>query len=131
MWLLSVEANRLPRWYRPGLLLIGDAAHVASPVGGVGINLAIHDAVVAANVLTGPLKAGRVRLSALARVQRRREWPTRIMQAVQNLFQQQVTAGALDPSKPFRVPIFLRLPVLRTLPIWLFAFAAWPVHVKS
>ena len=80
--LLTVEANRLPRWYRSGLLLIGDAAHVASPVGGVGINLAIHDAVVAANVLTGPLTGGRVRLSDLARVQRRREWPTRIMQVV-------------------------------------------------
>ena len=67
---LSVESSRLPRWYRPGLLLIGDAAHVMSPVGGVGINYAIQDAVVAANVLSEPLKAGKIRLRNLAEVQR-------------------------------------------------------------
>src|SRR5205823_12757413 len=78
--LLSVESSRLPRWYKPGLLLIGDAAHVMSPVGGVGINYAIQDAVVAANVLGGRLESGRLRLSDLAAVQRRREWPTRIIQ---------------------------------------------------
>jgi len=76
--LLSVESSRCPRWYKPGLLLIGDAAHVMSPVGGVGINYAIQDAVVAANVLAGPLKAGRVTLADLAEVQRQREWPTRV-----------------------------------------------------
>src|SRR4029077_3210843 len=75
--LLSVESSRCTRWYKPGLLLIGDAAHVMSPVGGVGINYAIQDAVVAANLLTGPLKAGRVAESDLAEVQRQREWPTR------------------------------------------------------
>src|SRR5579864_6168260 len=74
---LSVEASRLRRWYRPGLLLIGDAAHVMSPVGGAGINYAIQDAVVAANVLVDRLKAGQVGLRDLAAVQRHREWPTR------------------------------------------------------
>jgi 2-polyprenyl-6-methoxyphenol hydroxylase-like FAD-dependent oxidoreductase len=77
MSLLSVESSRCPRWYRPGLLLIGDAAHVMSPVGGVGINYAIQDAVVVANVLSGPLKESQVRLvdhdvRPLAAVQRRR-----------------------------------------------------------
>src|SRR5579883_2246812 len=74
---LSVESSRLKRWYRPGLLLIGDAAHVMSPIGGVGINYAIQDAVVAANILGPSLKARKLRLSDLAKVQREREWPTR------------------------------------------------------
>src|SRR5207237_4374867 len=82
---LSVESSRLPRWYRPGLLLIGDAAHVMSPVGGVGINYAIQDAVVAANVLSEPLKAGKIRLRDLVEVQRQAEWPKRIIQGLQNL----------------------------------------------
>lgn len=77
--MLSVEANRLKRWYRPGLLLLGDAAHVMSPAGGNGINYAIMDAVAAANILTAPLQAGQVTFADLARVQRRREWPTRII----------------------------------------------------
>src|SRR3712207_843771 len=75
--LLSVQANRLRRWHRPGLLCIGDAAHAMSPVGGVGINLAIADAVAAANILARPLRAGRVRSGDLAAVQLRRELPTR------------------------------------------------------
>ena len=128
--LLSVESSRLPRWYRPGLLLIGDAAHVMSPVGGVGINYAIQDAVVAANVLAGPLKEGRVRPADLAAVQRRREWPTRIIQGLQTIVQRQVVAGALDQTRPFRPPFFLRLPILRDLPARLIAFGVWPVHVR-
>jgi len=71
-------------WYKPGLLLIGDAAHVMSPVGGVGSIYAVQDAVVAANVLTRPLIAGRVRVQDLAEVQRQREWPTRVIQAIQS-----------------------------------------------
>src|SRR5258708_29310683 len=82
---LSVESNRLPRWYRPGLLLIGDAAHVMSPVAGVGINYAIQDAVVAANVLSDDLQLGKLPLRDLAAVQRKREWPPRIIQCFQNL----------------------------------------------
>jgi 2-polyprenyl-6-methoxyphenol hydroxylase-like FAD-dependent oxidoreductase len=80
--LLSVESGRCPRWYKPGLLLIGDAAHVMSPVGGVGINYAVQDATVASNMLASPLKSGRVEVSDLAKVQSDRELPTRIIQAV-------------------------------------------------
>lgn len=81
--LLSVQINRLRRWYRPGLLCIGDAAHAMSPAGGIGINLAIQDAVAAANILAEPLRQGRVTELLLAQVQERREFPTRVTQAVQ------------------------------------------------
>jgi 2-polyprenyl-6-methoxyphenol hydroxylase-like FAD-dependent oxidoreductase len=133
--LLSVESSRCPRWYKPGLLLIGDAAHVMSPVGGVGINYAIQDAVVAANVLTKPLKAGRVQLSDLAEVQRQREWPTRFIQAVQSFAQKRVVASVLRTQAAFRIPWFVRLfarvPILRDLPARLLAFGIWRVHVKN
>jgi 2-polyprenyl-6-methoxyphenol hydroxylase-like FAD-dependent oxidoreductase len=132
--LLTVQANRLRRWYRPGLLCIGDAAHAMSPVGGVGINLAIQDAVVAANVLAAPLKAGRVRMRDLAAVQRRREWPTRIIQALQAALQQRVIASALRPDATPELPTalraFLALPVLRNLLARLIAFGVWPVHLR-
>jgi 2-polyprenyl-6-methoxyphenol hydroxylase-like FAD-dependent oxidoreductase len=132
---LSVESNRLPRWYRPGLLLIGDAAHVMSPVGGVGINYAIQDAVVAANVLGEKLKAGKVSMRDLALVQRRREWPTRVIQGFQSIMQKQTVGKAFTSHKPFTIPLFLRflsrLPVLRTLPARFIAFGIWPVHVRK
>ncbi|MGH8898635.1 MAG: FAD-dependent oxidoreductase [Egibacteraceae bacterium] len=128
--LLSVESNRLPRWYRPGLLLIGDAAHVMSPVGGVGINYAIQDAVAAANLLEAPLRAGRMSLRELAAVQRRRELPTRVIQAFQTVIQRRVLAEALDATTPFALPAPLRLltkvPYLRTLPAWLIAYGLRP-----
>ena len=138
--LLSVESSRCPRWYRPGLLLIGDAAHVMSPVGGVGINYAIQDAVVAANVLAEPLIASQRRLvdlnpSYLAAVQRRREWPTRMIQAFQAQVQRRILAPALRSKVPFKPPRFLRLllrtPVLRDLPARIVAFGVWPVHLKD
>lgn len=128
--LLSVEAGRVRRWYRPGLLLIGDAAHVMSPVGGVGINYAIQDAVVAANVLTEPLRRGRLHLHDLAAVQRQRELPTRIIQAFQRLAQEQVVARALSSDAPIEPPAFLRLPVLRDLLPRLIGLGVWPVHPK-
>ncbi len=132
---LNVESSRVPRWYKPGLLLIGDAAHVMSPVGGVGINYAIQDGVAAANLLVGPLKRGLVRVSDLQAVQRRRELPTRIIQRAQALVQQNVIAGALDPNRPFRLPLivrlFLRIPVLRNIPARLIAYGFWPVHLKN
>jgi 2-polyprenyl-6-methoxyphenol hydroxylase-like FAD-dependent oxidoreductase len=132
---LSVESNRLPRWYRPGLLLIGDAAHVMSPVGGVGINYAIQDAVVAANVLGPKLKASKVSIHDLAEVQRRREWPTRIVQGFQSLMQKQLLGRALTSDKQFTIPFFLRillrLPGVRTLPARFIALGIWPVHVKN
>jgi 2-polyprenyl-6-methoxyphenol hydroxylase-like FAD-dependent oxidoreductase len=133
--LLSVESNRLPRWYKPGLLLIGDAAHVMSPVGGVGINYAIQDAVVAANVLVGPLKAGRVVVRDLAAVQRQRIWPTRIIQAYQNLVQQTILASVvrsdrgLNPPPIFR--LLFRIPFIWDLPARFVAFGITRVRVEE
>jgi len=138
--LLSVESSRCPRWYRPGLLLIGDAAHVMSPVGGVGINYAIQDAVVAANVLAEPLKECQERLvdldtRYLAAVQRRRELPTRLIQRLQTLVQQQLLAPALRSKAPFAPPTFLRLllraPIVRNIPSRVVGFGFWPVRVKG
>jgi 2-polyprenyl-6-methoxyphenol hydroxylase-like FAD-dependent oxidoreductase len=133
--LLSVESDRLRRWYRPGLLLLGDAAHVASPVGGVGINLAIGDAVVAANVLVDPLREGRVSTRHLAAVQRRREWVVRLIQGAQDLAQRHVVASVLEGNEPFELPRLLRLllrtPVLRAVPARLIAYGVWPVHPKE
>ena len=137
--LLSVESSRCPRWYKASLILIGDAAHVMSPVGGVGINYAIQDAVVAANVLAEPLKKSQRQLKDLdvrylAAVQRRREWPTRIIQAFQAQVQRQILAPALRSSRPFAPPkllrLLLRVPVLRDLPGQIVAFGVWPVRVK-
>jgi len=132
---LSVESSRLPRWYRPGLLLIGDAAHVMSPVGGVGINYAIQDAVVAANVLSAKLKAGKVSSRGLAEVQRRRVWPTRMIQGFQSIIQQQALGRVLTSEKPLSIPLFLRvllrLPIVRTLPARFIGLGIWPVHVKN
>lgn len=128
---LSVESNCLKRWYRPGLLLIGDAAHVMSPVGGVGINYAIQDAVVAANVLTQPLHAGNVQVHDLAKVQRQRELPTRIIQAFQSLVQQQIFARVLNSDQLFKPPALLRIPILRDLPVRLIAFGVLPAHDQT
>lgn len=131
--LLSVEASRCPQWYKPGLLLIGDAAHVMSPVAGVGINYAIQDAVVAANVLCEPLKAGRVELSSLEEVQRQREWPTRVVQAMQDYFQKSLIANVLTSRQPASPPWQLRvltaIPLLRNLPAYLVAFGARRVRL--
>ena len=128
---LGVESSRLPQWYRPGLLLIGDAAHVMSPVAGVGINYAIQDAVVTANVLSEPLKQGHLHPWDLAEVQRQREWPTRIIQAFQALVQQRVIRSALDASQQFTPPAILRLPILRDLLARLIAFGIWPVRLEA
>ena len=138
--LLSVESSRCPRWYRPGLLLIGDAAHVMSPVGGVGINYAIQDAVTAANVLAEPLKESQERLMNLderylAAVQRRRELPTRLIQRLQTLIQQRILTPALRSNAAFALPLFPRLlphvPILRDIPARVVAFGFWPVLVKD
>jgi 2-polyprenyl-6-methoxyphenol hydroxylase-like FAD-dependent oxidoreductase len=131
--MLSVESSRVKSWHKPGLLLIGDAAHVMSPVGGVGINYAIQDAIVAANVLFEPLKRGTLNEAHLREVQRQREWPTRLIQALQTRIQQRVIAAALDPRNKFRVPLILRLmlriPGLRTLPARVIGLGFKRVHV--
>lgn len=106
----------------PGLLLIGDAAHIMSPVGGVGINYAIQDAVVAANVLTEPLKGDRLQVSDLAKVQRQRQFPTRVIQTFQTFVQKRIIQTALDPDGTLTPPAFLRLPILRDFPAKLIGF---------
>ena len=130
---LSVESSRIPTWYRSGLLVIGDAAHVMSPIGGVGINYAIQDAVAAANLLTEPLLAGNVTGAHLAAVQHRREFPTRFIQGFQGVVQRQLVARALE-DKPFRLPLPARiisaLPLLRNLPALLIGWGIRPERVQ-
>ena len=107
--LLSVRVDRLTKWWRPGLLFIGDAAHAMSPIGGVGINLAVQDAVAAANILAGPLAAGWVADADLERVQNRRMFPTRATQRLQLTIQDNVIGPLLSGDAPFRPPFFVRL----------------------
>jgi 2-polyprenyl-6-methoxyphenol hydroxylase-like FAD-dependent oxidoreductase len=119
--LLSVKLDRLTRWHRPGLLAIGDAAHAMSPIGGIGINLAIQDAVAAANILAGPLGRGAEVDPLLARVQKRRLFPTRVIQAGQKAAQDRVIGRLLQPGEPIRqaplvVRLLDRLPLLRRIP---------------
>jgi 2-polyprenyl-6-methoxyphenol hydroxylase-like FAD-dependent oxidoreductase len=98
--LLTVKLDRLTQWYRPGLLAIGDAAHAMSPIGGIGINLAIQDAVAAANILSAPLAAGQNVDGLLERVQQRRMFPTRAIQAGQKLAQNRIIGRLLGPGEP-------------------------------
>jgi 2-polyprenyl-6-methoxyphenol hydroxylase-like FAD-dependent oxidoreductase len=133
--LLSVESSRCPRWFKPGLLLIGDAAHVMSPVGGVGINYAVQDAVVAANILAAPLQAGRVQVDDLAKVQKEREWPTKVIQAMQSVIQNRVLASTLRSRAVLHIPWFVRAffstPVLRDIPARILAFGARRVRLRE
>src|SRR5205823_6047714 len=107
--LLTVKVDRLRRWYRPGLLFIGDAAHAMSPMGGVGINLAIQDAVAAANILAEPLRARRLTTADLARVQRRRSFPTRATQRVQVLLQNHLVKPVVEGAATNKLPGLIRL----------------------
>jgi len=133
--LLSVESSRCPLWHKPGLLLIGDAAHVMSPVGGVGINYAIQDAVVAANVLIRPLKSGRVTEEHLAVVQRQREWPTLAIQTFQSFLQNRLIATVLlsqqSRNVPWQLRLLTRIPVLRDLPPRMIAFGPRRVRLQE
>jgi 2-polyprenyl-6-methoxyphenol hydroxylase-like FAD-dependent oxidoreductase len=135
--LLTVKVDRLRQWYRPGLLCIGDAAHAMSPVGGVGINLAIQDAVAAANVLWQPLQVGRVGPEHLRDVQRRRQWPTRVTQALQVMVQRRVIGPTLqgDAGGWLAAPLFVRLlaryPILQRLPARLVGLGIRPEHIRS
>jgi len=131
---LSVDSSRVPTWHRPGLLLVGDAAHVMSPVGGVGINYAIQDAIEAANVLADPLKSGRVSEAQLAAVQARRELAVKVIQRFQGLVQDRVVKTALDKDRPFQLPlvvrVLLKVPVLRDLPARLIAFGIRRARIR-
>ena len=139
--LLTVQVNRMPRWHRDGLLCIGDAAHAMSPVGGVGINLAIQDAVAAANRLAVPLLQRRLGSEDLAAVQRRREWPTRVTQRLQIAVQNEVLAPVLSgtpgghQAMPASLPVPLRLlarwPTLNRIPARMVGMGVRPERVHS
>jgi 2-polyprenyl-6-methoxyphenol hydroxylase-like FAD-dependent oxidoreductase len=129
--LLTVQVNRLREWCRPALLCIGDAAHAMSPVGGVGINLAIQDAVAAANVLY----KGKFDLDTLRAVQKRREFPTRVTQAFQVGVQNFILRRVLEDDAPLRPPLAVRLiaswPLLRRIPARMVGLGARPEHIGS
>ncbi len=133
--LLTVAVERLTRWYKPGLLCIGDAAHAMSPIGGVGVNLAVQDAVAAANILAEPLRAGGVTVEHLARVQQRRTLPMRIIQAmqifIQNSFVSRMLAGDKRPKVPFAVRLLAWFPVLRRYPAYLVGLGIRREHVRT
>ena len=133
--LLSVESSFCPRWYIPGLLLIGDAAHVMSPIGGVGINYAIQDAVATANLLGEHLKTHRISTEELASVQRRRQFPTKLIQWFQTAMQKRVLTTALASTAPTTIPLFVQMlfaiPIVRDLPARLLAFGFRREHVQN
>jgi len=133
--LLTVKIDRLHRWYRDGLLCIGDAAHAMSPIGGVGINLAIQDAVAAANALARRFGRGPIGVAPLAAVQRRREWPTKMTQRLQVFVQHRVLERVLASDRPMRPawPIRLldRIPMLRAIPAYVVGVGFRPEHVRT
>jgi 2-polyprenyl-6-methoxyphenol hydroxylase-like FAD-dependent oxidoreductase len=133
--LLTVGVERLEKWWKPGLLCIGDAAHTMSPIGGVGVNIAVQDAVAASNILAAPLKEGRLKESDLEAVQARRLWPVRATQAMQLFLQNRMIAPTLAGTRPLRPPWPVRLlgavPFLRRIPARLLGLGVQPEHVKT
>jgi 2-polyprenyl-6-methoxyphenol hydroxylase-like FAD-dependent oxidoreductase len=133
--LLTVRVDRLLKWYRPGLLCIGDAAHAMSPVGGIGINVAVQDAVATANILGEPLKNKTLTENDLEKVQRRRLFPTRVTQAAQMFMQNRVLKPILGNTQQISVPFVLRLfqwfPFLRRIPARLVGIGVRPEHVRT
>jgi 2-polyprenyl-6-methoxyphenol hydroxylase-like FAD-dependent oxidoreductase len=133
--LLTVSVDRLEEWARPGLLCIGDCAHAMSPVGGVGINLAIQDAVAAANLLAGPLRQGHVDVALLRRLQKRRWLPTVITQGAQVIIHRHGLEPILAATGPLKVPLALRLlrrfPYLRRIPARAVGIGLLPEHVRT
>jgi 2-polyprenyl-6-methoxyphenol hydroxylase-like FAD-dependent oxidoreductase len=133
--LLTVRVDRLARWHRPGLLCIGDSAHAMSPIGGIGINLAIQDAVAAANILVPAFRRGRVDESDLARVQSRRMWPTKITQAGQVFIQDRLITAVLRSDAPITLPWILKLlgrsPWLQRIPARILGLGVRPEHVSA
>lgn len=132
--LLTVAVDRLTQWFKPGLLCIGDAAHAMSPVGGVGINLAIQDAVATANILGPRLKEGPVSPEHLALVQKRREWPTRMTQGLQVLLQKRMITPLLKSKGPVSAPWLIRAltrwPLFRRLPARMIGIGFRPEHIR-
>jgi 2-polyprenyl-6-methoxyphenol hydroxylase-like FAD-dependent oxidoreductase len=133
--LLTVAVDRLERWYRPGLLCIGDAAHAMSPVGGVGINLAVQDAVAAANILYEPLRNHAVTPDDLRKVEARREWPTRVTQRIQIFIQNRVISPVLAstqrPKPPFVVKLTQWFPVLQRIAARVVGIGVRPEHIRT
>jgi 2-polyprenyl-6-methoxyphenol hydroxylase-like FAD-dependent oxidoreductase len=133
--LLTVGVERLEKWWKPGLLCIGDAAHTMSPIGGVGVNIAVQDAVAAANILARPLKEGRLSDADLEAVQARRLWPVRATQAIQVFMQNRMIAPTLAGTRPSRPPLVIRLfdrfALLRRLPARLLGLGVQPEHVRT
>jgi 2-polyprenyl-6-methoxyphenol hydroxylase-like FAD-dependent oxidoreductase len=134
--LLTVKVDRLPLWHKPGLVCIGDAAHAMSPIGGVGINLAIQDAIATANLLAPALAEGKVLTQAdLAKVQKRREWPAKATQAIQVFIQNRLISKALDASEAIAPPLLMRLldaiPALRRIPAYMIGIGLRPERVKT
>ena len=133
--LLTVQVNRLREWCCEGLLCIGDSAHAMSPAGGVGINLAIQDAVATANLLTEKLQGGPVHIGDLRTVQARREWPTRLIQGMQTFIHRRVVTGRMSGGKKTSLPFVFRLlkwfPILRQLPARFIGLGPRPEHIRS
>jgi 2-polyprenyl-6-methoxyphenol hydroxylase-like FAD-dependent oxidoreductase len=133
--LLSVTVNHLERWYKPGFVCIGDAAHAMSPIGGVGINLAVQDAVAAANILAKPLKNKSLTETDLAKIQQRREFPARLIQRAQVFIQNRVITSVLESTKTTRLPFPLRLvkrfPYLRRIPAYFIGMGIRPEHINT
>ena len=131
--LLTVKVDRLTRWHCPGFLAIGDAAHAMSPIGGVGVNLAVQDAVAAANRLAAPLARGSVDESVLAAIQKRREFPTKVTQGAQIAVQKRLIDPLLNTDRPLRAPWLLKLlssiPLLRTIPAYVVGVGVRPEHI--
>jgi 2-polyprenyl-6-methoxyphenol hydroxylase-like FAD-dependent oxidoreductase len=133
--LLSVMVNRLRQWWRPGLICIGDAAHAMSPIGGVGINIAVQDAVAAANCLAAPLRVCTINTRHLQAVQARRDFPARMTQKIQLTMQNRIIGPALqgtrEPKPTLLFKLFDAFPVLRRLPARLLALGIRPEHVQT
>jgi 2-polyprenyl-6-methoxyphenol hydroxylase-like FAD-dependent oxidoreductase len=133
--LLSVTVDRLKKWWRPGLICIGDAAHAMSPIGGVGVNMAVQDAVAAANRLAGPLRAGRVTDEDLQAIEDRRTLPMRFTQGLQLAIQRRIISRVLKTQERPKPPLFLRLfgvfPALRRIPARLIGIGIRPEHVQT
>ena len=132
--LLSVTVDRLRKWWRPGLICIGDAAHAMSPIGGVGINMAVQDAVAAANWLAGPLRSSKLRDEDLQAIQDRRTLPVRFTQSLQLTIQRRIISRVLESERRPKPPLFFKLfeifPVLRRIPARLIGIGIRPEHVR-
>lgn len=133
--LLSVQVDRLQKWHKPGLLLIGDAAHAMSPIGGVGVNLAVQDGVAAANILARPMKEGTLTEETLAAVQARREFPVKVTQkmqvAIQNMVIKPLLKSTARLAPPLPIRLAARFPLLRRLPARLIGVGVRPEHIET